>query len=89
MGLLRGPQPKPEPEPEKKPEQEDAEQKLKDKGLDERERVGLNRLLNLMDAGYPFEIAQQIARRFDIDWHQADDLLKEGCTPQNAARILL
>ena len=77
--------PKPEPDPHK----EEAEEKLKDKELTEQERVVLNRLLNLMDAGYPFEIAQQLARRFDIDAHLAEDLLKEGCTPKTAARILL
>ena len=77
--------PKPEPDPGK----EEAEQKLADRELDEPERVAAQRLLKFMDAGYPFEIAQQIAGRFDIDSQLACDLLAEGCLPKTAARILL
>ena len=81
---MRGPQPppkKPEPEPDEKP--------VRDRELDEIEAVAAQRLYRVMDAGYPFEIAQQIARRFDIDIQLACDLMAEGCQPKTAARILL
>ena len=38
--------------------------------------------------GYEAELADQIARS-DADLHQAVRLLKQGCTPEIAAQILL
>ena len=83
-------QPEKKPEPEKKPpEQEQAEAKLSDKKADERDRVTAWRLLKMMDAGYPFEIANRLSDRFDIDSTYACRLLNEGWTPKDAERILL
>ena len=77
----------------KKPSPEDPpsepQPKKREDELEEFERVALWRLCELMDAGYPLEIAEQIGRRFDIDAHLAIRLLDEGCPPVTAARILL
>lgn len=54
----------------------------------ETERIETWRLQVLMDAGYPFDLADQIARA-DTDLHRAVELLQRGCTPQLASRILL
>ena len=43
----------------------------------------------LTRAGYPDDIAGEIAGRFDIDLHAAVGLLRQGCSPDIASRILL
>jgi hypothetical protein len=42
----------------------------------------------LAEAGYPDEIAQSIAES-DADLHRAVELLRRGCEPEVAARILV
>lgn len=87
MGLFGVRPPQPEPQPEKEPEpkpKRDPEEKL-----NELQQIMLWRLTVLMDAGFPLEIAEQFARRPDIDLHEACRLMSEGCPPVTAARILL
>ena len=55
----------------------------------ELEQVEAWRLGELLRAGYPRELAEEISRRHDIDLHMAVDLVVGGCTPELAARILL
>ncbi|HSP71214.1 MAG TPA: hypothetical protein VLN26_02535 [Gaiellaceae bacterium] len=51
------------------------------------EAVGAWRLLCLIDAGYPVEVAETLAvSRADL--HQACDLVKHGCRPRLALEIL-
>lgn len=54
----------------------------------EAERVETWRLHVLIRAGYPTELAEQIAHS-DADLHQAVDILRNGCTTQTAAEILI
>jgi hypothetical protein len=46
------------------------------------------RLEQLLQAGYDRRDAGQLARRTDVDLHQAVDLLGKGCPPKLAAAIL-
>jgi hypothetical protein len=55
----------------------------------EAERVESWRAEALERAGYSARHAAQLAQRFDIDLHRAVDLVKRGCAPELAARILL
>jgi hypothetical protein len=56
----------------------------------EGERVHAWRLEELERAGYPGELARELADRFEIDLHHAVGLVREqGCPPEVAARILL
>ena len=55
----------------------------------ELERIERWRREALERAGYPSEGAKQIARRHDIDLHEAIGLLERGCTPELAVKILL
>lgn len=57
--------------------------------ISEREKVEAWRLHTLIEAGYPIVIAEQIASRFDVDLHQAVELVVAGCAPRLAAEILL
>lgn len=43
----------------------------------------------LMRVGYPLVAATRIASRFDIDLHEAVELIKQGCSTDVAVRILL
>jgi hypothetical protein len=45
------------------------------------------RMQQLVDAGYPQRIAEAIARS-NADLHLACDMLKSGCSPELAERIL-
>ena len=47
------------------------------------------RLDVLFAAGYDFALATEIACRNDVDLHQAVELVRRGCPPALAARILL
>lgn len=47
------------------------------------------RLHQLIEAGYPVDVATMIAARVDVDLHQACELLSRGCDPELAGRILL
>ncbi len=55
----------------------------------ELERIERWRRDALERAGYPPEGAKQLARRHDIDLHEAMDLLESGCPAELALQILL
>lgn len=55
---------------------------------DELARVLRWRLTELLRAGYPFDVAQVLARRTDVDLHRAVDLVRRGCPPRLAYSIL-
>jgi hypothetical protein len=55
----------------------------------EEERIRSWRRGELMRAGYARSEASRIARRHDVDLHQAVRLLEQGCPPELALRILL
>jgi hypothetical protein len=55
----------------------------------EAEQVHAWRLEQLLTAGYPIPIAEQLARSGRVELHQALDLLDKGCSPQLAGEILL
>lgn len=75
------PKPKTEPVADAEPEDEQAA---------EIEQVVAWRLHVLADeARYPLDLAQVIARRPDIDLHDATDLIAEGCSHRMAGEILL
>jgi hypothetical protein len=54
----------------------------------EAQRVANWRLSTLLDAGYPPDTAERIARRADVDLHRAVELLDHGCSAELAERIL-
>jgi hypothetical protein len=41
-----------------------------------------------MEAGYPLSLAEKVAHS-DADLHHAVDLLRQGCSPETAAEILI
>jgi hypothetical protein len=55
---------------------------------DERAKVQSWRLHVLIEAGYPVELAEQLADS-GADLHEAVGLLGSGCEAETAARILL
>jgi hypothetical protein len=55
----------------------------------EQELVEAWRCGELERAGYPAELAEELAARADVDLHRALDLLRDGCSPELAAAILL
>lgn len=59
----------------------------------EAERIEAWRLHELLNAGYPVALAEQLAQRWEgedaIDLHRAIELVTGGCSPQTAAEILL
>ena len=55
----------------------------------EARRVIYWRRAELERAGYDAAAAQAIAERLDIDLHRATDLLRSGCPPRTALKILL
>ncbi len=54
----------------------------------EQEKVDSWRLHVLIEAGYPFELAEKIAHS-EADLHQAVELITAGCSHETAANILL
>ena len=54
----------------------------------EHEKVVLWRVHVLIEAGYPQELAQQIATS-EADLHHAVELIRAGCSHQTAGEILL
>jgi hypothetical protein len=52
-------------------------------------RVLTWRFGQLARAGFEPETATVLAARFDVDLHEALDLVGRGCPPETAARILL
>jgi hypothetical protein len=59
------------------------------RGATEAERVLAWRLEELQRAGYAPLIARRLARKMTVDLHLAVDLVRRGCTPDVAAKILL
>ena len=55
----------------------------------ERERIERWRAEELERAGYGLDDAIELAARSDVDLHLAVELLKNGCPPDTALRILL
>jgi hypothetical protein len=47
------------------------------------------RFRELSDAGYHPDAALQLATHSDVDLHIATDLLRKGCPPETALRILI
>lgn len=56
--------------------------------LTEQELVARWRAEGLERAGFPTEIAAELAQRSDVDVHRAIDLVGRGCPPELAASIL-
>lgn len=54
----------------------------------ETERVERWRTSELMRVGFPGDDAVALAARLDIDLHEAIELVKHGCPPELAIRIL-
>lgn len=57
--------------------------------MDERDAVVAWRFWNLLEAGYEDYEAEVLARRFDVDWHVACELVERGCEKALALEILL
>jgi hypothetical protein len=55
----------------------------------EQERVERWRSEELERGGYDHESAVQLASRADVDLHRAIELIRSGCPPETALRILL
>jgi hypothetical protein len=53
------------------------------------ERIESWRREELERAGYPGDAAAALAARHDVDLHAAAGLLRRGCPPEVALRILL
>ncbi len=54
----------------------------------EAERVTAWRREQLLQAGYDETTALYLAERVDVDLHVAEQLLRQGCTPNLAVQIL-
>jgi hypothetical protein len=54
----------------------------------EQELVERWRAQELERAGYPEDVASELALRPDVDLHRAIELLEKGCSPALAASIL-
>jgi hypothetical protein len=57
-------------------------------GPSDRDKVASWRLHQLIEAGYPVDIAARLADS-DVDLHRAVALLRQGCDARVAAEILL
>jgi hypothetical protein len=55
----------------------------------EQQRVERWRAEELERNGYDHESAVELAARNDVDLHRAIELLRSGCPPETALRILL
>lgn len=54
----------------------------------ETERVERWRTSELIRVGFPGDDAVALAARFDVDLHEAIELVRRGCPPELAIRIL-
>jgi hypothetical protein len=54
----------------------------------EQEIVERWRAQELERAGFPEDVAGELAMRSDVDLHVATDLIRRGCRPDLAAQIL-
>jgi hypothetical protein len=52
------------------------------------EKVEAWRLRTLIKAGYPQQLADELAKRNDVDLHRAVKLVEGGCPPRLAYDIL-
>jgi hypothetical protein len=50
--------------------------------------VAIWRFDELRRAGYPVDVALVLAKRHDVDLHQAQEMLERGATADQALRIL-
>lgn len=59
--------------------------------LEEQETTGVLRwrFTELLRAGYPSDDALVLATHSNVDLHAAADLIRRGCPPDTAKRILL
>lgn len=58
--------------------------------LSESERVEMMRLDRAIELGVPYPVAMKFAETPHADLHRLEDLIvKEGCKPLTAARILI
>ncbi len=57
-------------------------------GQSDREKVASWRLHQLIEAGYPVNVAERLAHS-DADLHRAIELVRRGCEASVAAEILL
>ncbi len=57
--------------------------------VDEAEQVESWRFDVLIEAGYPPELAEKIAKDPGADLHLAVELVERGCSPARAAEIVL
>jgi len=55
---------------------------------EETERLEAWRLRYLLDAGFSLKQAEQLCSA-KVDVHRASELLKRGCSPETAVRILV
>ena len=55
----------------------------------EEEQIVNWRMTELVRAGYPDGAAFEVAMRLHIDLHAALDLIRRGCPPETAVRILI
>ncbi len=79
-GILPEPEPKPESEPE--PQEESP-------SLNEYQRRVARRTLNLLDAGFSMDqILRLDPSQRSFDWHDAERLVRSGCTHETAVLIL-
>jgi ABC-type amino acid transport substrate-binding protein len=62
---------------------------LESLALTEQDQVERWRTRELERVGFDIALARRLARRLDVDLHQALDLIDRGCPPELAARILL
>jgi hypothetical protein len=58
-------------------------------GVTEEELVLAWRVEELIRAGYDLNTANALAKRSYVDLHEATGLVRRGCPPRTAARILL
>jgi hypothetical protein len=60
-----------------------------DRKLDEYEELVARRWVNLLKIGFtPDQIERLHPEKAGFDWHRADVLVKAGCDPETAVRIL-
>jgi len=55
----------------------------------EHDKVVSWRLKVLIEAGYSGDPAERLAERVDVDLHRAVAIVRRGCSPRLAAKILL
>jgi hypothetical protein len=55
----------------------------------EQQRIRAWRLEQFLSLGFPLRQAELLARREDIDWHRADNLLRAGCPHERVVDVLL